>query len=81
MVFVMVLSALFFWVLGSFCMRVTVGSGTYRALSRCLCAVCVLLALSLVPGVRMGVNLLNVAAIALLGVPGGILMQVIALMP
>ena len=71
----------FFWILGSFCMGVRVGGRTYRAVFRSVCAVWALFILSAVPGMRLGVNLINIAAISLLGVPGGVLMQVIALMP
>ena len=75
------LSTGFFLLLGSFCMGVRVGGRVYRAVSRGVCAVWILVALSLVPGMRLGVNLMNVSVISALGIPGGVLLQVIALMP
>jgi len=78
---VMAVTAAFFGALYCFCMRLRVGSGVYRALVRSLCALTALIGLSFVPGVRLGVNLLNVAVLALLSAPGAVLLQVVAMMP
>ena len=81
MIAVMSITAVFFALLWVFCLRIRVGSTTFIALKRGVCALWALIFLSLVPGMRLGINLLNTAALAWLGVPGAVLMQVIALIP
>lgn len=78
---VMGLTAAFFLLLGFFSLRVRVGSGVFRALKRGVCALWALVFLSLVPGTSLGVNALNILALSALGVPGAVLLQVIAWMP
>lgn len=77
---VMGLTAAYFAAMGLLCMRVRVGSGVYKALSRGVKALGVLIAFSCLPGVSVGVNLLNVLTVAWLGVPGAVLLQVITQM-
>ena len=74
-------TAAFFALLYAFCVRVRVGSGAFRALKRSVTAVWALLFLSLLPGVTMGLNALNVLTLMLLGAPGAVMLQVIARMP
>ena len=71
----------FFAVLGYLTLRVRVGSIFYKGVKRCVYAVWGLYILSLIPGLRAGVNALDVGLVAALGVPGAVLVQVIALMP
>lgn len=68
-------------VLAWICPRVRVGSRFHRGLGRGLEALGVLLVLSLAPGFRVGVNALTVVCVALLGLPGAGMLQVIAMMP
>ena len=67
--------------LSAVCRRVRVGSRFHRALVRGVCALWALVAFSLVPGARVGVNALAVACVGWLGLPGLGLLQVIAIMP
>lgn len=76
-----VITAAFFALLYAFCMRVRVGSGAFCAMKRSVMAVWGIVFLSLLPGIRIGLNALNVMMVALLGAPGAVLLQVIALMP
>lgn len=82
MVFALIaLTAAFFLGMYVFCMRVRVDSGVFRALSRGVQAVWALAILSLIPGVTLGINALNILTLSLLGAPGAMLLQVIAWMP
>ena len=63
------------------CPRVRVGSPFHRAPCRGTAAVAALAACSLIPGARVGVNALSAACVAILGLPGLGLLQVIAMMP
>lgn len=78
---VMALTGILFAALGVFCRGVRVGGRLYRGISRGVSAVWVLFALSLVPGLRIGVNLMNISVLSALGLPGCVLLQVIAMMP
>ena len=80
-IWILLLTAALFALLYAFCMRVRVGSYVFRALSRAVGAVWALALLSLVPGVTIGLNALNILTVSLLGAPGAMLMQVIAWMP
>lgn len=75
------LTAVYFILIGLLCMRVRVGSGTFRALSRGVKALFLLIFFSVLPGVSVGINFLNVAIVSWLGLPGAVLLQVIAKMP
>ena len=77
----MLCTAVFFGTLGYISHRVRVGSAFFTGMKRCVCAVWMLYLLSLVPGMRMGVNALSIATVAALGAPGAGLLQIIALMP
>lgn len=79
--YILFVTAVFFSSLGFISFRVRVGSAFFKGMKKCVCAVWVLYLLSLVPGMRMGVNALGVATVAALGLPGAMLLQVIALMP
>ncbi len=82
MIFALIgLTAAFFAILYAFCMRVRVGSYVFRALLRGVQSLWALVILSLVPGVTLGLNLLNILTLSLLGAPGAVLLQVIARMP
>lgn len=70
-----------FAVLGFVSLRVRVGSTFYKGMKKCVYAVWLLYILSFVPGLRAGVNALGVGLVAALGIPGAVLVQVIALMP
>ena len=74
-------TAAFLGMLTLLCAHVRVGSRAHRALSRAVCAVCLLMLSSLLPGMRVGVNALTVACVACLGLPGLGLLQVLTLMP
>ncbi|MBQ9198440.1 MAG: pro-sigmaK processing inhibitor BofA family protein [Clostridia bacterium] len=63
------------------CMKTRVGSRFHRAVARSVSAIWVLMALSALPGFRVGVNALSVACAGVLGLPGIGLMQVVAMMP
>lgn len=78
---VMGVTAAFFALLTAGCLRIRVGGKVYRALQKGTGALWMLIALTLVPGVTIGVNLLSIAVLAMLGIPGAALLQVIALMP
>ncbi|MBR6786764.1 MAG: hypothetical protein IKM26_02415 [Clostridia bacterium] len=75
------LTAAYFAVMGLLCMRVRVGGKAFNALRRSVKALGMLLCFSCLPGVSVGINLLNVATVACLGLPGAVLLQVIAWMP
>ena len=81
MVTMMSITAVFFALLWTFCLHIRVGSSVFRMLKRGTCALWALIFLSLIPGMRLGINALNTAALAWLGLPGAVLLQVIALMP
>lgn len=78
---IMGLTMAFFVLLGAVAFRVRVGSAFHKGMKRCVYASLLLFFCSLLPGMQMGVNALAIAAVALLGVPGLALLQVIALMP
>jgi len=78
---IMGITAAFFALLTAGCMRIRVGGKVYRALQKGTGALWGLIFFTLVPGVTIGVNLLSVAALTALGIPGAVLLQVIALMP
>ena len=81
MIQIMLCTAVFFGTLGYISHRVRVDSAFFTGMKRCVCAVWVLYLLSLVPGMRMGVNALSIATVAALGAPGAVLLQVVSLMP
>ena len=81
MIQIMLCTAVFFGALGCISHRVRVGSAFFTGMKRCVCAVWVLYLLSLVPGMRTGVNALSIATVAVLGAPGAVLLQVVSLMP
>lgn len=78
---IMGLTGGYFALMGLLCMRVRVHSGVHRALGRGVKALFALILFSLLPGVSVGINLLNVMTVACLGLPGAVLLQVIAKMP
>jgi len=78
---IITLTTIFFGVLGSAAFRVRVGSAFHRGMKKCVYAVWALFLFSLLPGVQLGVNALNIALTAALGAPGIALTQIIALMP
>lgn len=78
---IIALTAAYFTLVGLLCMRVRVGSGAFRALSRGVKALFMLIFFSVLPGVSVGINFLNVAIVSCLGLPGAVLLQVIAKMP
>ena len=75
------LTAVLFAALAFIALRMRVGSAFHRGLQKCVCACLALFLCSLVPGMQAGVNALAVAVVAVLGLPGLGLLQVIALMP
>ena len=72
---------IFFLLLAVICIRVRVGSPFHRGLTRVVCALWALIGCSLIPGIGIGVNAVNVACVSFLGVPGLGLLAVLARLP
>lgn len=66
--------------LAMICLRVRIGSRFHRGLCRAVCAVWALMLFSWLPFSRVGVNLLTVACVSWLGMPGLGLLQVVGMM-
>ena len=80
-VLLLAFTLIFFGCLAFFCMRMRVGGLAHRGLTRGVCALWTLILCTLVPGLNVGINAVNVACIGTLGLPGLGLLAVLAQMP